>query len=62
MAYSFLVSNDNDGPRSLTLAVDDRGKAITTFEMDVVACRVALLILNDKTGSQTRPSGASWSM
>ena len=50
MAYSFLVSNDDGRPRSLTLAVDDLGKAITTFEMDVVACRVALLILNDKTG------------
>lgn len=55
MSYRFAVdgmpmSGSRTQPNHPSLALDDAGKAITTFEMDIVACYTALVILSSETG------------
>ena len=55
MSYRFAVdgipiSGSRTPPNHPSLALDDAGKAITTFEMDIVACYTALVILSSETG------------
>ena len=51
MGYWFATRPTDDGDsRSLYLAVDDVGKAVSTFEMDVFTCHLALRMISAKSG------------
>lgn len=55
MGYHFQTLDTKEGHCPIiNLELDDQGKAITTFMIDLVACRAAIELLSSKTGIPIR--------